>query len=246
MSLPHRAHLLSALQTAARSLTGAEPPDLDAAIQRIVDAAVETVVPASGGGVSRTDEGTVHAAYGTSEDVRGLDELQARLHQGPCITAADHPPPSGVVYARDLGGSDRDLWPSFAPQATALGYRSMLSMQLSSAPNQHSALNLYAREPDAFDDDAQATARLFSLHAAARLYGFRNAEHLRRAPESPDLISQAKGVLVERFRVGDDEAFGMLVETSLTTETPLIEVARWLLVDARRTTVGPISGRRPI
>lgn len=245
MSNPHSAHMLGALQDAARSLNSVEGPDSDTAIQQIVDAAVETVARASGGGISRTDEGTVHAAYGTSEDVRGLDELQARLRQGPCVSAADHPAENGQVYARDLGGSDRDVWPAFAPQATALGYRSMLSTQLSGAPGQHSALNLYAREPDAFDDEARTIAGLFGLQAATLLYGADDAEHARRPMESRDLIGRATGVLTERFRLSDRDAFGMLVTVSRTTDTTLVEVARWLLDDARRPTRGPLSGPPP-
>jgi hypothetical protein len=239
----HPAHMLSALQDAARSLTDVERRDVDTGIQRIVDAAVETVVPAGGGGISRTDEGTVPSAFGTSEDVRGLDELQARLRQGPCISAAGHPPEGGQVYARDLGGSDRDRWPAFAPQATALGYRSMLSTQLSAAPGRHSALNLYAREPDAFDDAAQDIAALFSLHAATLLFGAVDAEHLRGARETRDLIGQAEGVLTERFRLSDGEAFRMLVEVANTAGTTLVETARWLLDDAQRTISGPLSGQ---
>ncbi len=245
MSNPQSAHMLSALQGAARSLTSAERPDSDTAIQQIVDSAVETVVPASGGGISCTDEVMGHAAYGTSEDVRGLDELQTRLRQGPCISSADHPAENSQVYARDLGGSDRDVWPAFAPQATALGYRSMLSTQLSSAPGLHSALNLYAREPDAFDDEAQNIARLFSLQAATVLYEAGDAEHARRPMESRDLIARATGVLTERFRLGDREAFGMLVTVSRTTDTTLVGVARWLLDDARRPIRGPLSGPPP-
>lgn len=243
MSNPHSAHMLGALQGAARSLTSLERLDSDTAIQQIVDSAVETVAPASGGGVTRTDDGAVHAAYGTSEDVRGLDELQARLRQGPCVSAADHPAENGQIYARDLGGSDRDVWPAFAPQATALGYRSMLSTQLSGASGQHSALNLYAREPDAFDDEARTLAGLFSLQVAALLYGAGDVEHARRPMESRDLIGRATGVLTERFRLSDREAFGMLVTVSRTTDTTLVEVARWLLDDARRPTRGPLSAR---
>ena len=39
-------------------------------------------------------------------------------------------------------------------------------------------------------------------------------EHLRRALVSRDVIGQAKGVLMERFKVTSDEAFGLLVQAS--------------------------------
>lgn len=117
----------------------------------------------------------------------------------------------------------------------------MMSLSLSIAPNQNSALNLYAREREAFDDEAETTGNLFSLQAAILLFGVNDAEHLRRALESRDLIGQAEGVLTERFHLGDDDSFQMLVEASQTTNTKLVDLARWLLDDARRTRRGPIS-----
>ena len=39
-------------------------------------------------------------------------------------------------------------------------------------------------------------------------------EHLRRALASRDVIGQAKGILMERFKVTADEAFGLLVHAS--------------------------------
>ena len=69
------------------------------------------------------------------------------------------------------------------------------------------ALNLYAHEPDVFDDDAQLTAGLFGVQAAMLLYGSEQAAHLDRALATRDLIGQAKGILMERFSVGDEEAF---------------------------------------
>jgi AmiR/NasT family two-component response regulator len=39
-------------------------------------------------------------------------------------------------------------------------------------------------------------------------------EHLRKALLSRDVIGQAKGILMERFKVTADEAFHLLVESS--------------------------------
>jgi hypothetical protein len=245
MAVRDDARLLGALRIAARSLTDTRRPDLDGAIQRIVTAAVDTVAPAVGGSISRTDREMVRSAYATSEDVLALDELQARLHQGPCISAMERSSSSAVVLARDLSGPDQDRWPAFAPRAARLGYRSLMSLQLSGAPGRHSALNLYARRPDAFDEEALTTAGLFSFQAGILLHGVSGAENLRRALPTRDVIGQAKGVLTERFRLGDNDAFQMLVEASQSTNTKLVVVARWLLDDARRTVTGPVSAPPP-
>lgn len=245
MPISNTVSLLGALRVAARSMTNGPPSDPETTIRKIVRSAVDTVAPAVGAGISRTAEGTVHSAYGTSEDVRRLDQLQSELQQGPCITAADRPPASGMVYAGNLGGSDHDRWPLFASQAAGMGYHSMLSLHLSGAKGHNSALNLYALERDAFDEEAQTTASLFRLQAAVLLHGVKDTANLRRALETRDLIGQAKGVLTERFHLGDDDAFQMLVEVSQTTNTRLVDVARGVLADARRPRRGPMSEAAP-
>ncbi len=60
------------------------------------------------------------------------------------------------------------------------------------------------------------------------LYGSQQASHLQRAVDSRDLIGRAKGILMERFGVGDEAAFQMIVESSQETNMKLTAVARWL------------------
>jgi AmiR/NasT family two-component response regulator len=60
------------------------------------------------------------------------------------------------------------------------------------------------------------------------LYGANHARHLSQALESRDLIGQAKGILMERYRVNSEQAFRMLASSSQNTNIKLVEVARWL------------------
>jgi hypothetical protein len=244
MVVHDKARLLSAVRNAHRQLLAPDRASVDTTLQQIVCCAVDTVEPAVGAGITRTGQGSVHSAYATSDDVAALDQLQSRLQQGPCVSAAAHAPAHGVVYARDLGGRERDVWPAFAPQATALGYRSMLSLRLSDHPDWGSSLNFYARERDAFDETARITACLFSLQAATVLHGARHAENLQRPLLTRDLLGQAKGVLIERFHIGDDAAFRMLVSASRDAEITLVDIARGVLDDAQRPRRGPISDAR--
>jgi len=50
-------------------------------------------------------------------------------------------------------------------------------------------------------------------------------EHLRRALASRDVIGQAKGVLMERFKITADEAFGLLVQASQHRNVRVAELA---------------------
>jgi hypothetical protein len=78
------------------------------------------------------ENGHIASRSPTNDEVRKLDDLQAQLHEGPCITAVEFPPEDGVVVAQELTGPpDVELWPHSAPQAVAHGYRSLLSTQLS-------------------------------------------------------------------------------------------------------------------
>jgi anti-anti-sigma factor len=71
------------------------------------------------------------------------------------------------------------------------------------------ALNLYAHQANAFDERARTLAGLFGVQAALVLYGANEAMHLQRAVDSRDLIGQAKGILMERFKVDDEASFQM-------------------------------------
>ena len=50
-------------------------------------------------------------------------------------------------------------------------------------------------------------------------------EHLRRALISRDVIGQAKGILMERFKVTADEAFALLVRASQRDNVRVAELS---------------------
>jgi AmiR/NasT family two-component response regulator len=52
---------------------------------------------------------------------------------------------------------------------------------------------------------------------------------LREALETRTVIGQAQGLLMERYRVGPDRAFAMLVHLSQTTHAKVREVAARLV-----------------
>ena len=222
--------LVVALRSAARDML-ARPSilDLEQTLGRIVSAAVDTVPGVDAGGISLTEHGEITSRSPTDDDVRKLDEIQAELHEGPCISAAVEPPEDGVVLARDLSEQpDSDRWPRFAPRAVEHGFRSMLSTELSVDGGIRAALNLYSRTPGTFDESARTLAGLFGVQSAMLLYGVDQRAHLSQALDTRDVIGQAKGILMERFDVDDDQAFQMLVRSSQDTNMKLTAVARWL------------------
>jgi hypothetical protein len=239
-----RDNVVTALQDSARRL--AERPsirDLEDTLGRIVHAAVETVPGVDAGGVSMTENGQVESRVPTIENISKLDQLQSELHEGPCITAVDDPPPTGVVVADDLAGpEDRERWPNFAPQAVETGYRAILSTQLSTTGARRAALNLYAERPGSFDADARMTAGLFATQASLLLYGADSTAEITRALANRDVIGQAKGILMERFGLSDQAAFEMLVTSSQKTNLKLVDVARWLTTERAARSAGSSEG----
>jgi hypothetical protein len=225
--------LVVALRGAARTLLERRSiRDLQQTLAEIVSAAVETVPGATAGGISVTEDGIIDSRNPTSRGISELDRLQGELQEGPCITALESPAEDGVVIAEDLGGADAARWPRFAPVAVEVGYRSMLSTQLTTTGTMRAALNLYAAEPGVFDREARVVAGLFAVQAAVLLHGSEQAVHLGRAVDSRDVIGQAKGILMERFAIDDDEAFQMLVRSSQDTNIKLVDVATWLKGEA--------------
>jgi hypothetical protein len=222
--------LVLALRNAAREMVDRRSiSDLEHVLTQIVAVAVDTVPGVDAGGITMTENGHITSRSPTNDDVRKLDDLQAELHEGPCITAVEYPPDDGVVLAQDLiRPPDTDRWPHLAPKAVAHGYRSLLSIQLSTNGGTRAALNLYSSAANTFDESARTTAGLFGLQAALLLYGADHARQLGQALASRDLIGQAKGILMERFRVTSEQAFRMLVSSSQNTNIKLVEVARWL------------------
>ncbi|WP_433783941.1 GAF and ANTAR domain-containing protein [Actinomycetospora sp. CA-101289] len=227
--------LLIALRHAARGLAQRRSiRDMEETLREIVVSAVHTVPAVDAGSISITEHGRIETRHPTTETIHKLDEMQSELHEGPCIQAIDDPPDSGVVVAQDFAGAAAELWPRFAPRAVDAGYRALLSTQLSTNGSPRAALNLYSADANPFDEQSRTMAGLFGVQASLLLYGSDQAAHLQRAVDSRDLIGQAKGILMERFTIGDDAAFQMLVRTSQDTNVKLTAVAEWLTNEKSR------------
>ncbi|MFQ1002228.1 GAF and ANTAR domain-containing protein [Modestobacter sp. SSW1-42] len=211
-----------------------EHGDVEATLQRITRAAVETVPGADECGVSyvvrRRD---VEPRAWTSGLPRALDVLQGRLHQGPCLDAIWD---ERVVTVPDVAADER--WPEFARQATELGVGSLLCFQLFVEGDNLGALNLYSRRAGGFDAESREVGQLFAAHAAVALAGAEHESNLRAGMDHRDLIGQAKGILMERHKLTAVQAFDLLVRTSSLTNRKLRDVADELTSTGHLTAAG--------
>lgn len=191
----------------------------------VVAGAVAIVPGAEYAGVTLLRDGSYHSYTSCDELAREVDRSQAHYREGPSVTAMR----DGCTVVVDDMAAETSRWPRFAPHAVSHGVLSMLSFRLFSRGETVGALSLYAGEAHGFTEQARAVGARFAPHAATALGEVQHVARMHRAVDNRDLIGQAKGMLMERFDVGPERAFAMLVESSQQTNLKLVDVARWLV-----------------
>jgi GAF domain-containing protein len=156
-----------------------------------------------------------------------LDEAQYRLGSGPCLTAASTGETAELIDTRQA-----TAWPEFAVLAAERGCGSVLSFPLPVQERLAGALNVYAWQFTVHDQRTRDLASRFAAYAVvpvSNMYLYESAveraEHLAAALDSRAVIDQAKGVLMERFKLTPDQAFQALTRVSMETNTKVRQVA---------------------
>ncbi|KQN87408.1 histidine kinase [Arthrobacter sp. Leaf69] len=200
--------------------------DTDSMLAGIVHAALELVPHAADASVSLiSGPRTIDSRAASSELPRRVDALQSETGQGPCLDASYE---ERVVSVPDLSRDPR--WPAFARPAFALGARSMLSFQLFVDGDHLGALNLFGKEVGVFDAESERIGALVAAHAAVAVAGNQQVSQLTQALDTRDLIGQAKGILMERYKVTAQQAFLLLSRASSELNIKLRDVAEQLTV----------------
>jgi hypothetical protein len=149
------------------------------------------------------------------------DQLQQELREGPCLDAIFD---EETVYAPDLPNDRR--WPRWGPQACeATGVRSVLTYRLFTLKDVLGALSIYCQEVDAFDAEAKAEGMALAAHIAIAVAAALKIDQFEEALDSRTAISQAVGVLMERFAIKPDQAFALLTRISSTENRKLRDIA---------------------
>jgi GAF domain-containing protein len=155
------------------------------------------------------------------------DELQYERGYGPCVDAGRA---GQMLLVDDMRNEQR--WPDYARDAAAHGVLSSLSVPLPFQGATIGALNTYAGRPQFLDDNdveiaeevaAWVGVAVGNAEAAART--MEDPNHLRTAMMSRAIIEQAKGILMERHKIKEDEAYTILTHASQRTNTKLRDVA---------------------
>jgi GAF domain-containing protein len=133
------------------------------------------------------------------------------------------------VHGADL--TEESRWPRLSKTAPdTLGIRSVLCFQLFvHEENTLGGLNLLSSRADAFEADDRALGAVFAAHAASALAAAQELEQVRQGLASRDVIGQAKGMLMERYQLGADQAFALLARISQDENVKLHDLAERLV-----------------
>ena len=98
-------------------------------------------------------------------------------------------------------------------------------------------LNVYAPTADAFTDEDRQALVQFAAYAGAVLTNMdalqdarELADNLQKAIVFRSVIEQAKGILIERHKLTDEQAFRVLADASMNGNRKLRDVAEHLVL----------------
>jgi hypothetical protein len=221
------------LETSRRLSAALTPADLDATLANITAAAVEVLPEVKYASITvKHADGRLTTSAPTAPMILEIDAAQYDLQEGPCYEAAVQTAHFEAPYL-----ADDVRFPRYAPVAVSYGIQAQAGIRLFDGPGTNGALNLYSEEPGSFQDFS-ATSELFSHQAAVALAYARHVGNLEQAIESRQLIGQAVGVVMERFRLDDARAFAFLTRLSSHQNTKLRVVAERIIAESNTVEPG--------
>lgn len=201
--------------------------DFGATTGRFVDRIVRTIPGCDDALVTVRSTTGVEIVHSSGD--LGFDPLTP----GPIVEAVTFREP------RQLGDVVADQrWPAFSTQLVNAGYRSCLSLPLSTRGDDSAVLTLLSRKPAQFDESSYDVVLLLTLHAGV---AFDNASmyhecldlvgQLRTALRTRSLVGRAQGLVMGHFSYDSDTAFATLRRASQNRNVKLRDLAAQL-VDA--------------
>jgi GAF domain-containing protein len=168
--------------------------------------------------------GRLETVAATHPDVEKADAMQYEFGEGPCYEAVKE---EGNFLSQNVAQDER--WPRWGPEAAKLGLNSLLGLRLQTHRETFGALNLYHRQPHAYDADDIVLAGIFATHASVALAASSNNANLRQAIDTRHVIGQAQGILMERYGLDDVRAFAVLRRLSQDGNIKLRKVAQQIV-----------------
>ena len=204
---------------------------VDEFLEGVAQAAARHVGPATSATITLRRDGRPTLVAASDSRAAQCDEIEYATDDGPCLSAIDL---GRMVHAPDLNRETR--WPQWRAAAQRNGYGSAAALPRAVRPGAHIALNLYASEPNSWDDAAIAVADMYADEIArVATLSLRSADQaelnadLHAALLSRAVIDQAIGVVMAENRCGADEAMTVLRSASRHRKVKLREVAATII-----------------
>ncbi|MCU1603953.1 MAG: hypothetical protein JWP46_418 [Modestobacter sp.] len=201
--------------------------DMESLLQTVADLAKSVMPGNPEASITLLVNDKATTAVFTGQLALDCDESQYGRGYGPCLHAAST---GELIEIADAQADTR--WRDYLDRAVERGALGSLSVPLPVTEGVAGALNIYARKPNAFDEDSRSAATRFAPYAAVAVSNMRAyqdardmADNLQAALESRAVIDQAKGILMERHKLTADQAFQLLARASMHTNTKLRTVA---------------------
>ena len=200
---------------------------LESVLQRVTDLAARVLPGEPAASVTIVADGRTSTVAASHPIARELDHVQYAQDSGPCLDAAT----TGQVMEL-LDTSAEERWGAFPRTAARRGIRGVLSFPLPPQELITGGLNVYARTSQPLDQptrDLAARLAAYAVVPVSNMYLYESAvervEHLRAALDSRAVIDQAKGILMERFKLSADQAFSVLAQRSMGSNTKVRDIA---------------------
>ncbi|WP_342023384.1 GAF and ANTAR domain-containing protein [Arthrobacter citreus] len=156
-----------------------------------------------------------------------MDEIQYEFGDGPCLEAIR------IQDEVHVGNAAEDQrWPEYMESIRDYGIRSMYSVPLELGGQAKAAMNLYAKDPDVFDEEFRRVARTYAAEAShALLLAVRISQHaatvedLQAVLASRTDIDLAVGIIMGQNRCTQQEAFDTLRRASNGRNVKLRDLA---------------------
>ena len=221
---------------------------MDGLLQTVAELAASVLPAKPDASVTLLVKGLPSTVASTAQLALDLDEVQYECGHGPCLHAARTGQETEIADTRADG-----RWPDYTRRAAERGNLSSLAVPLVIDEDERifGSLNLYSRQPEAFDEDSRSAALAFGPYAAVaagNVYAYQSARslagHLQAALESRAVIEQAKGILMERYKLTPDYAFRLLTVASMNANRKLRDIADDLVLTGQLPAVTPGGDRR--
>jgi anti-anti-sigma regulatory factor len=200
-----------------------DPDVVDGALNLVVELALTSIGDADGVSVSLRRHGVLSTVAASDRTIMEMDADQYATSEGPCVDASVK---GHWFHAESLDTETR--WPAFTPRARALGIKAILSSPLRAFGQPVGALNIYSRTASTFEVKDQQAAATFADKASVILSDAhidvsdqQMALRFQEALRSREVLSLAKGIIMDREGTDEESAFKSLLRLSLHHGTTL-------------------------